>query len=418
TEEASPGNYAVTLDSGIRVELTATTRVGLQRYTFPRDGWANVVLDLTHRDKLMSGKIEASGAVVTGHRFSKGWASDQRVFFRSEFSRTPEAVYERDGPEGDRVFLARFRVTAGEQILVKTGIAGTDEAGAALNLSTEHPGWDFDATRRTADAAWNAELGKIDASGGTPEATVNFYTALYRTMIAPNTWNDVDGRYRGMDGQIHTADHTVYTVFSLWDTFRALHPLLTLIDEDRTRDFVRTMLLHHEQSGRLPVWELAADETDTMIGYHAVPVILDAAVKGIDGFDERQALRAMVETATTDIEGLADFNARGFLSVEDESESVSRSLEYAYNSWVVARMAERLGEGPLAHEFDRRALGYRSMLDDEGFARPRQNGGWLAPFEPREVNSHFTEANSWQYSFFVPHDLEGWIDWRGGPLAV
>ncbi len=309
-------------------------------------------------------------------------------------------------------------MTEGEQILVKTGIAGTDEAGARGNLSAEMPGWDFDATRREADAAWNAELGKIDVAGGTPEATVNFYTALYHTMIAPNTWNDVDGRYRGMDGDIHSADHTVYTVFSLWDTFRALHPLLTLIDEDRTRDFVRTMLLHHEQSGRLPVWELAANETNTMIGYHSVPVILDAHVKGIGGFDTAQALRAMVETATADIEGLTDFNARGFLSVEDESESVSRSLEYAYNSWVVARMAESEGDGPLAAEFDKRSLGYRSILDARGFARPRLNGGWIAPFEPREVNSHFTEANSWQYSFFVPHDLAGWIDWRGGPLAV
>jgi len=421
TEEASPGYYAVTLeDEDIRVRITSTTRVGLQEYTFPRSGWINIILDLAHRDRLTEGRalVENTFDVVQGLRRSSGWAEDQLLFFRSEFSRPYDEAIEYDGPEGTRQMVFRFRVEAGEKILIKTALSSTDLAGARGNLIAEMPGWDFEAVREAAGANWNGELGKIEIEGGSVEERTNFYTALYHTMIAPNIWSDVDGRYRSHDGEIHRAGHDVYTVFSLWDTFRTLHPLLTLIDPGRTRDFIRTMLLIYEQGGRLPVWELAANETDTMIGFHSVSVIADAYVKGIRGFDAELALEAMIAASQHDDFGQPEFNERGFLSIEDESESVSKTLEYAYDHWVISQMAEELGRDEVAERHRRLSLGYRNLMDADGFMRPRRNGGWLTPFDPREVNNHYTEANSWQYSFFVPHDIGGWMERLGGPEAL
>lgn len=421
TEEASPGYYAVTLDDeDIRVRLTTTTRAGLQEYTFPRTGWINVILDLTHRDRLVEGRalIENTLDRVQGVRRSSGWAEDQLLYYHTEFSRPFDEAIEYDGPEGTRQMIFRFRVEAGEKLLIKTGLSSADATGALRNLIHEMPGWDFEEIRQGGDTNWNRELGKIEIEGGSVEERTNFYTALYHTMIAPNIWSDVDGRYRGHDGEIHRADHNVYTVFSLWDTFRTLHPLLTLIDPDRTLDFVKTMLLIYEQGGRLPVWELAANETDTMIGFHSVPVIADAYAKGIRGFDAELALEAMIAASQHDEFGQPEFNERGFLSIEDESESVSKTLEYAYNHWVVSQMAEWLGHDDVADRQRWLSLGYRNMMDPDGFMRPRQNGGWLTPFDPREVNNHYTEANSWQYSFLVPHDIGGWMELLGGPEAL
>lgn len=421
TEEASPGYYDVTLDDeDVRVRLTSTTRVGLQEYTFPRAGWINVILDLTHRDRLTEGiaLVENTFDVVQGLRRSSGWAEDQHVYFRSEFSRPYDEAIEYEGPEGTRQMIFRFQVEAGEKLQIKTGLSSTSITGALRNLIHEMPGWDFDAIRLAADSSWNAKLSKVEVEGGSLEERTNFYTALYHTMIAPNIWNDVDEQYRGHDGNIHRADHNVYTVLSLWDTFRTLHPLLTLIDPDRTRDFIQTMLLIYEQGGRLPVWELAANETDTMIGFHSVPVITDAYAKGIRGFDAELALEAMIAASQHDEFGQPEFNERGFLSIEDESESVSKTLEYAYNHWVVSQMAEWLGRNDVAERQRWLSLGYRNMMDPEGFMRPRRNGGWLMPFDPREVNNHYTEANSWQYSFFVPHDIGGWMELLGGAEAL
>ncbi len=421
SEEASPGYYAVTLDDeDIRVRLTSTTRAGLQEYTFPREGWINVILDLTHRDRLTEGValIENTFDRVQGLRRSSGWAEDQLLYFHTEFSRPFDEATEFAGPEGTRQMIFRFRVEVGEKLLIKTGLSSADVTGALRNLIEEMPDWDFDNIRAAADSTWNSELGKIEIEGGSNEERTNFYTALYHTMIAPNIWSDVDGRYRGHDDEIHRADHDVYTVFSLWDTFRTLHPLLTLIDPDRTLDFVKTMLLIYEQGGRLPVWELAANETDTMIGFHSVPVIVDAYAKGIRGFDAELALEAMIAASQHDDFGQPEYNERGFLSIEDESESVSKSLEYAYDHWIVSQMAEWMGSNDVANQHRQLSLGYRNLMDPDGFMRPRQNGGWLTPFDPREVNNNYTEANSWQYSFFVPHDIGGWMERLGGPGAL
>jgi hypothetical protein len=288
--------------------------------------------------------------------------------------------------------------------------------GARKNLKTEIPDWNFDRVRRDAKRAWQKELSAIEVSGGTEAELTNFYTALYHTKIAPNVFQDIDGRYRGLDKKIHTANGFAnYTVFSLWDTFRAAHPLYTIIDQRRTIDFISTFLVQYEQGGRLPVWELAANETDTMIGYHAVSVIADAMTKGIKGFDYEKAFAAAKHSAELNHFGLEAYKRRGYISMEDENESVSKTLEYAYNDYCIARMAGILGKKDDYAKYMRRARRFENLFDAEtGFMRPKQNGGFVKPFEPQEVTFHFTEANSWQYSFFAPHDVSRLMALNGG----
>ena len=431
-EEARPGFYSVRLlDEDILVELTATLRAGLHRYTFPPTDTANVILDLKHRDKVLDSELKVvSDRRVEGFRRSDAWARDQVVYFAAEFSQ-PFTSYgiAIDGILFDGLLQDargknlkahfRFDTRGGAPVLVRVGISAVSVEGARQNLSAELPAWDFERVRREADAAWNAELNKMQAAGGTEEQLKNFYTALYHTMLAPNLYTDADGRYRGRDLQVHTArGFTNYTVFSLWDTFRAAHPLYALIDRRRTRDFLRTFLAQYEQGGRLPVWELAANETDTMIGYHAASVIADAAVKGIDGFDLNKALEATKHSARLKHFGLRSYSERGYISSEDEPESVSKTLEYAYDDWCVAQLARLAGRRADVREFNARAQNYRNLFDPAtGFMRARRNGGWMEPFDPREVNFNFTEANAWQYAFFAPHDIGGLIDLLGGPDA-
>ena len=288
--------------------------------------------------------------------------------------------------------------------------------GALRNLHAEIPGWDFERVKGDADRAWNKELNKIKVSGGSEAPLKTFYTALYHAMLAPNLFMDVDGQYLGRDFKIHTAQgFDNYTVFSLWDTFRAAHPLYTIIDQKRTRDFIKTFLTQYQQGGRLPVWELAANETDTMIGYHAVPVIADAAAKGIKGFDLNLALEAMKHSAELNQTGLKAYANHGYIGMEEEKESLSKTLEYAYDDWCIAEVARLLGRTDDYRRYLRRAQSYENVFDTtSGFMRARVNGGWLAPFDPREVNFSLTEANAWQYSFFVPQDISGLISLMGG----
>jgi predicted alpha-1,2-mannosidase len=412
-ETASPGYYSVRLDDGnILVELTATARVGIHRYTFPRTHAANIFLDLAHRDKVLDARFRfINGTTIVGWRRSQAWAKDQVVYFALEFSKP---FYAFVGKDLKAYF--RFDASDGKPLLVKVGISSVDIEGAQKNLKTELNHWDFDKVRADAKAAWNAELNKVVVNGGTQTQLTNFYTALYHAMTAPNLFMDVDGRYRGRDFKTHEAkDFSNYTVFSLWDTFRAAHPLHTIIDQKRTRDFIKTFLVQYEQGGRLPVWELAANETDTMIGYHAVSVIADGAVKGIDGFDLRQAFAVMKHSAELKHYGLGPYIERGFISMEDERESVSKVLEYAYDDWCIAQVARLLGEKQDYERYSARAQSYKNVFDRaSGFMRPRSNGNWIEPFDPREVTFAFTEANSWQYTFFVPHDVSGLIALMGG----
>jgi predicted alpha-1,2-mannosidase len=415
-ETAAPGYYSVKLDDdNIFVELTATARTGLHRYTFPKTEDAKVIIDLAHRDKVIDSDLRVtSNTTIVGWRRSQAWAKDQIVYFAAEFS---QPFIAHGATDRDLRTYFRFDTRSGVPILVKVGISSVDVEGALRNLRAELDHWDFEKVRADAAAAWNTELNKIQLTGGTDAQLTNFYTALYHAMTAPNLFMDVDGRYRGRDFQIHKAeDFSNYTVFSLWDTFRAAHPLYNIIDQKRTRDFIRTFLVQYEQGGRLPVWELAANETDTMIGYHAVSVIADAAAKGIDGFDLNKAFEAMKHSAELrQHRGLGAYIDHGFISMEDERESVSKVLEYAYDDWCIAEVARMLGKTADYQRYNARAQSYKNVFDSSsGFMRPRSNGNWLELFDPREVTFGFTEANSWQYTFFAPHDVSGLIALMGG----
>jgi putative alpha-1,2-mannosidase len=484
-ERAEPGYYSVRLDDdNILAEMTATTRVGLHRYTFPKAGDVNIILDLTWRDKVLDSGFRVIGNNrIEGYRRSSSWAKDQIIYFVAEFSKPVDNVVTNKPPgipygseksesfdHENRQIAFRLNTTPDSKILLKVALSPVSIEGARKNLAAELPGWDFDKVRADAKAAWNKELSKIEVSGGTDAQMTTFYTALYHTMIQPNIFQDVDGNYLGHDRKIHNISDASdpsfqarsdnpkskiqnpksdeYTVFSLWDTFRAAHPLYTIIDQKRTVDFINTFIRQYEQDGRLPVWELAGNETDTMIGYHSVSVIADAMAKGIKGFDYEKAYEAAKHSAELDHFGLAAYKKRGYISSEDDQESVSKTLEYAYDDWCIAQMAKvfmdeyrknSLREGlyeVFADDADpkktnfykafylkkenyenyiRRARSFENLFDSEtGFMRPKQNGGFLKSFAPNEVNFNFTEGNSWVYSFFVPQDISRLIKLQGG----
>lgn len=418
-ETASPGYYSVKLDNGLQVDLTATTRTGFHRYTFPAQSTSNnVILDLVHRDKVVDASLRVVDEThVEGFRRSNAWAMNQVVYFAAEFSKpfkrsqTSQAI---DAPNIKASFS--FDNIGGEPLLLKVGISAVSIEGARRNLEAEINHWDFEKVRNEAKADWNLELNKIQVAGGDEAQRKNFYTALYHVNLQPNIFTDVDGQYLGRDFQVHkTEGFDNYTVFSLWDTFRAAHPLYTIIDQKRTTAFIKTFLAQYRQGGRLPVWELAANETDTMIGYHAVSVIADAIVKGVGGFDRELAFEAMKHSAELKHHGLGPYVERGYLEMEVERESVSKTLEYAYDDWCIAVVAKALNHEEDYQRYMHRAQSYKNVFDREtGFVRPRANAGWLSPFDPREVNFSFTEANSWQYTFFAPQDLSGLIGLMGG----
>ncbi|MCC6937203.1 MAG: GH92 family glycosyl hydrolase [Flavobacteriales bacterium] len=418
SEAAHAGYYSVELtDAEVRAELTASSRVGVHRYTFSTDKDAWIMLDLKHRDKLLSSGIQiTSRNEITGRRRSSSWAKDQQVFFciRTSIS-FAEISFGISGSDTTSLDLQFGKLSA--PLIVKVGISAVSIEGARANLDAEVPHWDFDLVRKQAEEAWNAKLNKIKIEGGTKEQQRIFYTALYHCYVAPYIFNDVDGHYRGMDGEVHHADHNVYTVFSLWDTFRALHPLMTILEPEMTSDFIKTFLLHYQQGGRLPVWELWGNETDCMIGYHSVSVIADAYLKGIRGFDADLALEAMVASAMRDEPGLNAYRAKGYISSEDQSESVSKTLEYAYDDWCIASYlaARKLHRTEDHSTFQRRSYSYESLYDPaSGFFRARRNGGFVPGFDPFEVNFNFTEANAWQYSLFVPQNITGMLGMHGG----
>ncbi len=428
-EEASPGYYRTFLDDyDIGVELTATHRAAIHRYTFPETDQANVIIDLAHRDQVIESWITFVGVdEIEGYRRSRSWAQDQRIYFVARFSRPFEnSGVLVDGLQLDGVSQAygtdlkasvTFSTDRDEEVLVKVGISAVDIEGARRNLDTEIPEWDFDGVQAGADSIWESELGRIVVEGGTREQRTVFYTALYHTMLAPNVYQDVDGRYRGRDFEIHRADgFTNHTVFSLWDTFRAAHPLFAIIQRARTTDFIKTFLVQYEQGGLPPVWELSANETNTMIGYHSIPVIADAWMKGIQDFDIVGAFEAMMAAASTDREGLDHYRELGYIPGDEEGESVSRTLEYSYDDWCIAAIADEIDRPDAWREFTERARFYRNVFDPStGFMRAKLDGHWQPDFDPREVNFHYTEANAWQFSFFAPHDVDGLIDLMGGP---
>jgi predicted alpha-1,2-mannosidase len=313
----------------------------------------------------------------------------------------------------------QFDLKSDKNIYVKVALSPTSVEGAKKNLTAELSGWNFENTRIAAEKKWNNELGKIEVTGDEDKKKI-LYTALYHTAVVPCVNMDVDGTYRGRDNNIHKAvGFTYYSVFSLWDTYRGAHPLYTIIDRARTLDYIKTFLAQYKEGGRLPVWELASNETECMIGYHSIPVIVDAYMKGITNFDTNLALKAMLHSANMDHFGLAAYKAKGLIENDDEQESVSRTLEYAYDDWCIAIFAKAIGNQKVYDEFIQRAQYYKNVLDPKtGFMRPRKNGDWLSPFDPKEVNNNYTEANAWQYSFYIPQDIAGYLQMTGGADAL
>ncbi|HNZ42054.1 MAG TPA: GH92 family glycosyl hydrolase [Bacteroidales bacterium] len=429
-EKAKPGYYAVKLDKhNIQVELTATQRAGMHRYVFAGTTQNSIILDLEHRDQVIGSYVEfVNNTTVRGMRTSRAWAQKQILYFEIQFSK-PFSHYglcEIDssgnikktstGKASGKQVKAFFTFEGQKEILVKIGLSATSAEGAAKNLAAEMSSWDFTSVYLQTKKEWNKELGKIEVEGGTKKMTTTFYSALYHCMITPNIYCDVDGKYLGRDLKVHDSKGSdYYTVFSLWDTYRAEHPLLTIIDQKRTNDFINTFISQYLEGGRLPVWELSANETFCMIGYHSVPVIYDAFAKGIKSYNTAKAYEAMKTSAMSDDFGLKFLKQYGYVPGDKEHESVSKTLEYAYDDWCIAQMAKALGKTDDYKKFIKRAQFYKNIFDTQtGFMRPKMNGAWQTPFDPAEVTFQYTEANAWQYSFYVPQDLSGLIQLYGG----
>lgn len=435
-ETASAGYYQVRLkDYDINVELTATERCGIQRYTFP-EADAAIFLNLRKAmnwDFTNDTRIEVVDSVtIQGYRFSDGWARGQHIYFRTRFSKPfasvqlDTAAVIKDGKRIGSSAIARFdfHTSAGEQILVTTAISGVSMEGAARNLAAEAPADDFDKYLAVTRKNWNEQLSKVEIKSNDIDEKVKFYTALYHSMLAPTIYSDVDGAYYGPDKQVHQADGwTNYSTFSLWDTYRAAHPLYTYIEPQRVNDMVKSFLAFSEQNGRLPVWNFYGSETDMMIGYHAVPVIVDAYLKGIGDFDPKKALAACVATANIDeYRGIGLYKKYGYVPYDvtdhynSENWSLSKTLEYAYDDYCIARMAEKLGEKQIADEFDKRSLNYKNVYNSQTtFMQPRNNkGSFIENFSPDDYTPHICESNGWQYFWSVQQDVDGLISLVGG----
>jgi predicted alpha-1,2-mannosidase len=424
-EKAHPGYYSVVLDNGVIVELTATPRCGIQRYTACRDGVMSVVVDLgfaINWDRPDSCSLNWDGSSLSGSRISSGWAKKQYEFFASQFSKAPVTVsmysegtlVNDKNAAGKNIFcILSFDMKNDESLMVKTGISAVDIDGAANNLKTEAAEWDFTAKSAEAMAAWQKALGVIKASSADAGTEKVFYTALYHSMIAPNLYNDADNRYRGTDGKIHTAKgFNNYTVFSLWDTYRAEHPLFTIIAPERIPDFINTFINIYKEQGKLPAWSLDGNETDCMVGYHSVPVIADAIHKKFKGFDYNQAWEASVHSSNLDFMGLKLFNEYGYIPSELENQSVSKTLEYSIDAWCMYQMAMDLGKKVDADLYLGRSKSYKNVFDPElKFVRGKmKDGTWRGEFDPLYSNheqSDFTEGNAWQYTWLVPQDVDG-----------
>ena len=435
-EAASAGYYQVCLtDYNINVELTATPRCGIQRYTFPK-AQAAVFLNLRKAmnwDFTEDSHIEQVDSVtIRGYRFSEGWARGQRVYFCTRFSRPFEAMHldsaavRKEGRQTGTSVIARFdfQTEEGEQLVVSTALSGTSMEGAMRNLEAEAPDDDFDKYLSAARQSWDKELGKIEIACEDRDERAKFYTALYHTMLAPTIYSDVDGAYYGPDKQVHPAEGwTNYSTFSLWDTYRAAHPLYTLLTPERVNDMVKSFLAFYEQNGRLPVWNMWGSETDMMIGYHAVSVIAEACLKGIGDFDRQKALEACVATANLDdYRGIGAYKQLGYVPCDlksgegTEGWSLSKTLEYAYDDYCIARLAETLGETKIAEAFDKRAQNYRNVFNPRtGFMQPRDSkGNFVEPFSPDDYTEHICESNGWHYLWNVQHDVDGLMELMGG----
>ncbi|OJW18166.1 GH92 family glycosyl hydrolase [Mucilaginibacter sp. 44-25] len=433
-EIVKPGYYAVKLKKyNIRAELTASTRVGYHRYTYPAGEQANIIIDLTEgvADRTTDAYIKQKDKyTIEGYRFSRGWAADQRIYFTAVFSKPIEkfAVYDstalKQGVEinskNARCALTFAKSNVPEKVEIKVGISPVSCANALQNIKAEISGWNFNLTATNADLAWNKELGRITIKADSLSQLKKFYTALYHTMIAPSTFNDVNGEYWGTDKKVHKdGSFKNLTTFSLWDTYRSANPLYTIMQPDRVPDMINTMLNIYKQQGRLPVWHLMANETNTMVGNSAVPIIVDAYLKGFKGFDANLAYEAVKKTQMQDLRGLKYVKELGFIPADSSRESVAMGLEYSINDWCIAQMAKKLGKMNDYQYFSGRAKNYQKYFDPQSrFMRGKVSADtWRTPFSPfesRHEKDDYTEGNAWQYTWLVPQDVEGLITLLGG----
>ena len=418
TEKATPGYYEVFLeDDEIKAQMTVSERAGIHQYTFSREkDKKSILIDFDHRDDLIFEEyIIHEQKHISGQRISKSWAEEQHFYFDLEFSVEPSKIIRVKNKHGHKLLIQFPKET--KTLSIAIGISQVNEAGALKNRQAELDGFNFSKTKAKTTSQWHNELSKIKISNENKNKASIFYTALYHCFIAPNLASDVDGRYRGHDQKIHKlpeGEHH-YTVFSLWDTYRTLHPLFTLIQPEKTEEFIRTMLRMYDERNDLPVWELAACETECMIGYHSVSVIADAYMKGYNNFDFSKALDAMVHTSKLDEWAKKEFANQGFISSDQEAESVSKTLEYAYDDFCIAQMAKKMGQDDLYQEFTKRSLNFVNLYDPSTkFMRARRGAQWFGPFNPIEVNFNYTEANSWQYSLYAPHNIPVLAQLMGG----
>ncbi|MBS0010991.1 MAG: GH92 family glycosyl hydrolase [Bacteroidales bacterium] len=449
SEYAEPNYYSVDLlDYDIRAELTTSTRVGFHRYTFPERGEAHIILDMIHgiynyEEKNVWTFIRVENdTLVTGYRQTSGWARTRRVYFAISFSKPIKSYgHHKQDKHVYKGFYKKFNETEnfpemagrqlrayfnfdleqGEQVKIKVALSPVSARGAINNMIAEIPHWDFDKVKEEGQAAWNRELSKIQVETIEPEDKIVFYTALYHTFLSPILYMDADGSYRGTDQEIHRAEgFTNYTIFSLWDTYRALHPFFNIIQPSRSADMVESMLAHFDQSVHpmLPVWSHYANENWCMIGYHSVSVIADAIVKGAWSGNIDRALDACVQTASYGLyDGLEYYMKMGYVPEDKNSYSVSKTLEYAYDDWCIQQVAELAGDDYVADQFSRRAGSYRNVFKPEsGFMHPRlSDGTFRKEFDPLDTYGQgFIEGNAWNYGLYVPHDIPEMVEMMGG----
>ena len=448
SEKAEPGYYSVKLDRyGIDCEMTASTHGALHRWTFPESDDAGVIVDLDYSledqtNKEMSLDVISNREIV-GHKMTVYWAFDQYINFYIKFSKPftytiiNDTVTVGDKQKPRRKALLKFGATHKDEIVyAKVGISAVDIDGAKNNVNSEIAEWDFDGVRSNAKARWNEYLSKVDIDTDDSDQRTTFYTALYHTGLQPYTFTDVDGRYWGMDMKPHNANpgQTIYSVFSTWDTFRAYHPLMTIINPEMNEQFVNSLLQKARECGILPMWELHGNDTGCMIGYHAVPIIADAYIKGSRSFDGKEALKAMLRTAEYDTTGIvcpelvlpclmpqAKYwkNKIGYVPCDKDNEAVAKALEYAYDDWCISAMAKEVGDKEVEEKYSRLAKGYEQYYDSStGFMRGKDSQGkWRTPFDPSRSthrSDDYCEGNAWQWTWFAPHDPEGLMKLMGG----
>lgn len=436
-EVVTPGYYRTHLSRyNVDVELTATKRVGFHKYTFLGNESPAIVFDMVNGgcwDKTTEAVIRVvNDSTVSGYRYSKGWADDQRVFFRAEFSRkfdnvefiVNDSVKEGNMAKGAQLF-ARVNFAAGNQepVYMKVALSPTSEEGAQLNMQTELSGWDFEKTIADAKAAWNKELNKVKVYTTDEASKKIFYTSLYHTLFAPSEFCDVNGDYYGADKQMHKGEGFVnYTTFSLWDTYRAAQPLMTILHPEKMSDIINTMLHIHQQQGKLPVWHLMGCETNCMVGNPGVPVVADAILKDIKGFDTELAFKALKESSMLPERGMEHRIEYGFIPADKMTEAIAYDMEYAIADWAVAQAAQKLGKQEDYEYFLKRSQSYKNYFDaSTGFMRGKMlDGSWRTPFSPY-ASSHreddYCEGNAWQYTWLVPHDVEGLVECFGSKEA-